>query len=146
MWSHWRAAAKFRNYLLKAWVATLQNFAPAKIPIIQYYTFFTTVNQQPISRNGRRLLSEMRNQRDCILECWTLFGGLDNVTKDACSQLVHKKVQQVRLHVKKLRSTLRCYKVRSITKRSVPCKLDCDQQLLATTNLATKCAENDLLH
>ena len=64
----------------------------------------TFIDQVPIVRQLGEdcFLAEMRKQRDCILECLKLFGGLDSVAKDVRSQLVRKGVQQALLHIKKL--------------------------------------------
>ena len=64
----------------------------------------TFIDQVPIVRQLGEdcFLTEMRKQRDCILECLKLFGSLDSVAKDARSQLVRKGVQQALLHIKKL--------------------------------------------
>ena len=64
----------------------------------------TFIDQVPIVRQLGEdcFLAEMRKQRDCIFEFLKSFGSLDNVAKDAHSQLVRKGVQQALLHVKKL--------------------------------------------
>ena len=64
----------------------------------------TFIDQVPIVRQLGEdcFLAEMRKQRDCILECLKMFGGLDGVAIDAKSQLVRKGVQESLLHIKNL--------------------------------------------